>query len=137
MTPSKPYLIRAIYDWLVDNELTPYIVVDAHMEGVQVPVQYIDEEGRIVLNISPRACRGLHLENDRIVFSARFAGIVHQIFVPPLAVQAVYAKENGRGMVFDDEHNGDGSATVSSSSSGENNSSEKKKTGRPNLKVIK
>ena len=108
MTSSKPYLIRAIYDWIVDNELTPYVVVDALAPNVQVPEQYV-EGGRIILNISPKACRGLHLDNDRIVFSARFAGIATQVFIPPTTVLAIYAKENGRGMVFneDDEEGGD------------------------------
>ncbi|QRN05048.1 ClpXP protease specificity-enhancing factor [Legionella sp. MW5194] len=99
MTPNKPYLIRAIYDWIVDNNLTPYILVNADYPGVQVPVAHVNN-GRIVLNISPQACRGLHLENDRIVFTARFSGQTVQIFVVPAAVIAIYAKENGRGMEF-------------------------------------
>lgn len=102
MTPNKPYLIRALYDWIVDNEMTPYIVVDAQADLVQIPREYV-EDGKIILNISPKACRGLHLENDRIVFSARFSGEVRQIFVPPHAVMAIYAKENGRGMIFSSE----------------------------------
>ena len=104
MTSSKPYLIRAIYDWLIDNELTPYIVVDVTTNdpSMQVPEEHVDH-GRIILNVSPKACRGLHLENDRIVFSARFSGEIKQLFVPPHTVQAIYAKENGRGMVFSDE----------------------------------
>ena len=110
MTSSKPYLIRAIYDWLVDNELTPYIVVDVQGNDprMQVPEEHIDN-GRIILNISPKACRGLHLENDRIIFSARFSGEVKQLFVPPQSVQAIYSKENGRGMVFSDEDDESGS----------------------------
>lgn len=99
MTPNKPYLIRAIYDWIVDNNLTPYILVNADYPGVQVPDAHVNN-GRIVLNISPQACRGLHLENDRIVFTARFSGQTVQIFVVPAAVIAIYAKENGRGMEF-------------------------------------
>lgn len=99
MTPNKPYLIRAIYDWIVDNNLTPYILVNADYPGVQVPAAHVNN-GRIVLNISPQACRGLHLENDRIVFTARFSGQTVQIFVIPAAVIAIYAKENGRGMEF-------------------------------------
>jgi len=137
MTSSKPYLIRAIYDWLVDNELTPYIVVDVtgDEKEIQVPEEHI-ENGRIILNISPKACRGLHLENDRIIFSARFSGEVKQLFVPPHAVQAIYAKENGRGMVFsDDEESGvtePAQPTTSSSSTGGRRSQ-----GKPTLKVIK
>jgi len=103
MTSSRPYFIRGIYDWILDNGLTPYIVIDAGEEGVQVPTEYV-EEGRIVLNISPAACRGLHLENDRVVFSARFSGVSKQVFAPPSAVIAVYASENGRGIVFETDN---------------------------------
>lgn len=99
MTSSKPYLIRAIYDWIVDNELTPYLVVDANYPGVLVPQEHVSM-GKITLNISPSACRGLHLDNDKIVFSARFSGVTSQIFIKPAAVFAIYAKENGRGMEF-------------------------------------
>jgi len=104
MTSNKPYLIRALYDWIVDNHLTPYIVVDINHTGVQVPQSHVND-GRIILNISPQACRGLHLENDRIVFTARFSGQVTQIVVIPEAVLAIYAKENGRGMEFGEEYN--------------------------------
>jgi stringent starvation protein B len=103
MTTSKPYLIRAIYDWIVDNDCTPYIVVNALVIGVQVPQEYVDEAGKIILNISPQACRGLHLDNSRVLFSAKFSGVAHQVCVPPHAIMAIYAKENGRGMVFDDD----------------------------------
>lgn len=102
MTSNKPYLIRAIYDWIVDNDLTPYVLVNAEYPTVQVPDEHVNG-GRIVLNISPKACRGLHLENDRIVFTARFAGKSVQIFLDPCAVLAIYAKENGRGMEFGEE----------------------------------
>ena len=99
MTSNKPYLIRAFYDWIVDNQLTPYILVNAAYPGVQVPTEHIRHD-RIVLNISPSATRGLLLENDRIVFTARFSGQTEQIFVSPVAVLEIYAKENGRGIAF-------------------------------------
>ncbi len=99
MTSNKPYLIRAFYDWIVDNQLTPYILVNAVYPGVQVPTEHIRHD-RIVLNISPTATRGLLLENDRIVFTARFSGQTEQIFVSPAAVLEIYAKENGRGIAF-------------------------------------
>lgn len=102
MTSTKPYLIRAIFDWLVDNQLTPYLLVNANYPGVAAPVEHI-QNGRIVLNISPAACRGLHLENDRIVFTTRFSGETVQIFLPPAAVIAIYSKENGKGMEFGEE----------------------------------
>lgn len=135
MTSSKPYLIRAIYQWIVDNELTPYIVVNATVAGLQIPEQYI-ENGRIVLNISPRACRGLHLENDRIVFSARFSGVAMQIFVPPTAVMAIYAKENGRGMVFTEEDS-DGDGTPPPPTTTSTSKSTTAARGKPQLKVVK
>jgi stringent starvation protein B len=142
MTPSKPYLIRAIYDWIVDNGLTPYLVVDAKQEFVQVPQEFV-EDGRIILNVSPVACRGLHLENDRIVFSARFAGEVKQIFSPPKAVLAIYARENGQGMVFTEEHDGtggDGSGGGLPPSAPPTSTSQTpaaSKSKRANLRVIK
>lgn len=105
MTPSRPYLIRALYEWIVDNGLTPHILVNAEYAGVVVPTQYI-HEGRIVLNITPSAISHLQLGNDLIEFSARFSGASHAIRIPPRAVLAVYARENGQGMAFGDEPGG-------------------------------
>ena len=101
-TSTKPYLIRALYEWLIDNHLTPYLLVNANYPGVVVPEKHI-QQGRIILNISPSACRGLHLENDRIIFTTRFSGETMQIFLPPASVLAIYAKENGKGMEFGEE----------------------------------
>ncbi|ASQ45078.1 ClpXP protease specificity-enhancing factor [Legionella clemsonensis] len=117
MTSNKPYLIRAIYDWIVDNDLTPYILVNTNFPGIQVPQEYVNN-GRIVLNISPKACRGLHLENDRIIFTARFSGHSMQIFIAPAAVLAIYAKENGQGMEFPDETHEPPPATTGSETKG-------------------
>ncbi|MCX7118249.1 MAG: ClpXP protease specificity-enhancing factor [Legionellales bacterium] len=103
MTSNKPYLIRAMFDWIVDNELTPHLLVNAEYPGVEVPLEHVNN-GRIVLNISPKACRGLHMENDKILFTARFAGIPVQMVLPPESVLAIYAKENGRGMEFGEEY---------------------------------
>lgn len=99
MTTKKPYLIRAYYDWIVDNQLTPYLLINANYPGIDIPMDHV-QDGRILFNISPLACRGLHLENDKIVFTARFAGVATQIFVFPAAVLAIYAKENGEGIEF-------------------------------------
>ncbi len=99
MTSNKPYLIRAFYDWIVDNQLTPYLLVNATLPGVQVPQEHV-HQGRIVLNISPTATRGLLLENDRVVFTARFSGQAQQISFSPSAVLEMYAKENGKGISF-------------------------------------
>lgn len=103
MTSNKPYFIRALFDWIVDNDLTPYLLVDAMHPDVEVPQDFVNG-GRIILNISPKACRGLHLGNDRIVFTAKFSGQTTQLAVSPGAVLAVYAKENGRGMEFEVEY---------------------------------
>lgn len=102
MTSSRPYLIRSIYDWIVDNALTPYILVDAEYPGVEIPQEFVSG-GRVILNISPESCRGLHLDNERIVFTTRFSGRTVQLALGPGAVMAIYAKENGRGMEFGEE----------------------------------
>jgi stringent starvation protein B len=128
MTSNKPYLIRSFYDWIVDNHKTPYILVDANYPGVQVPQEHV-HQGRIVLNISPVATRGLLLENDRIVFTARFSGQTEQIFVAPNAVLEIYAKENGRGIAFPIEEGEAPPPAPSTSSTGS-------KT-RPSLKLVK
>ena len=129
MTSNKPYLIRAIYDWIVDNDLTPYLLVNADFSGVQVPQEHVSA-GRIVLNISPKACRGLHLENDKILFTARFSGIATQIFLNTGAVLAIYAKENGKGMEFAEEED-DSPPPVLPSSGADKNSR------KPALKLVK
>ena len=103
MTSNKPYFIRALFDWIVDNDFTPYLLVDAMHPDVEVPLEFVNG-GRIILNIDPKACRGLHLDNDRIIFTAKFSGQTTQIALSPGAVLAVYAKENGRGMEFEGEY---------------------------------
>jgi len=105
MTTSRPYLIRAIHEWILDNAMTPYMLVDIEGEGVDVPRQH-GQNGKIVLNISPHAVDGLVMGNDAIGFRARFTGIATDVYVPVEAVLAIYAKENGRGMVFNEEEEG-------------------------------
>lgn len=102
MTARRPYMLRAFYDWLVDNDLTPHLVVDATMPGVRVPVEFI-QDGQIILNIAPRAVGNLELGNDAITFHARFSGRPHSVIVPVYAVQAIYARENGAGTMFEPE----------------------------------
>jgi len=104
LTPTKPYLVRAFYEWIVDNDLTPHLMVDADLDGVQVPIEFV-VDGQIVLNISPSAVKTLDLGNEWIFFNARFGGIPQDIYVPMIAVKAIYAQENGKGMVFTDEEN--------------------------------
>ncbi|MCH4561656.1 ClpXP protease specificity-enhancing factor [Halomonas sp. EGI 63088] len=102
MQSSRPYLARALYQWLLDNELTPYIVVDAEQPGVEVPRQFV-QNGQIVLNMAPTAVRDLFMENEALGFSARFGGQPMRIMVPISALVAIYARENGVGMVFGHE----------------------------------
>lgn len=102
MTPRRPYLVRAFYDWLVDNDLTPHLVVDATLPGVKVPMEFVSD-GQIVLNIAPRAVGNLELGNEAISFSARFSGRPHSVIVPLYAVMALYARENGAGTMFEPE----------------------------------
>jgi len=102
MTPSRPYLMRALNEWILDNECTPYVLVDASLPGVQVPEDYVNN-GQIVLNISPGAVKALHIDGNGLSFNARFGGVPIDIYVPMVAILAIYAKENGQGMVFGSE----------------------------------
>ena len=99
MTSTRPYLIRALYEWIEDNSMTPHILVDADQPGVTVPKQHV-REGQIILNINPAAVRDLRLGNDWIEFNARFGGVARNVQIPISAVLAIYARENGQGMVF-------------------------------------
>lgn len=128
MTTLKPYLIRAIYDWVTDNRLTPHILVDADSGDAVVPRAYV-HEGKIILNIRPEAVQGLSLGNTHIEFNARFSGQPMQVKFPVENVLAIYAKENGKGMVFDQDDDGD-KPPPRSPDPGE-------KRSKPVLKVVK
>jgi stringent starvation protein B len=134
MTPNQPYLIRAFFEWIVDNNLTPYIVVDAHYVGTQVPQEFV-QDGQIVLNVSPSSTDNMQLGLDKIMFDARFGGVPRNIVVPSPAVLAIYAKENGAGTVFTVEEN------ISSGETQEqpltHNAEQKPKKGKPTLTVVK
>jgi len=132
MISLKPYLVRAIYDWIVDNNFTPYLLVNAEAEGVMIPRQYV-QDGRIVLNLRPQAVHGLSLGNQNIMFSARFGGRPMQVDVPLRAVLAIYAQENGRGMIFDEEGEEDGTPPPAESAPQAPAPAKK----RPTLKVVK
>jgi stringent starvation protein B len=110
MTPLKPYLVRAVYDWIVENRCTPYLLVNAEVPGTIVPTTFV-EDGRIVLNLRPEAVNALDLGDDGIRFNARFSGQPMRVDIPNAAILALYAQENGRGMVFDNEHDGEESPT--------------------------
>jgi len=125
MTSLKPYLIRSIYEWIIDNQLTPHLLVDADNAEATLPQDYI-EDGKIVLNLRPEAIQGLTLGNEEIQFNARFSGTAMHIITPTSAVLAIYAKENGKGMMFDPEEYDD-----------ETPPPEDKKPSRPHLRVVK
>lgn len=125
MTPLKPYLIRSVYEWIVDNDLTPHLLVNANNNKGTLPIDYI-EDGKIVLNIRPQAIQGLSLGNEAIEFNARFSGKPMQIAASVNAVMAIYAKENGKGLVFDQENN-DGDETPP----------EQQPPNKPSLRVVK
>ena len=128
MISPKSYLLRAFYDWIVDNGMTPYVLVDASAEAVQVPAEHV-QDGKIVLNISPTAAHALTMDREQLSFNARFRGVAREIFVPMDAVKAVYAKENGRGMVFpEEEDGGDGPPPTDP---------ETPRPTKPKLKVVK
>jgi len=145
MSSNRPYLFRAIYDWITDNNLTPYVLVDATAEGVRVPPQVI-KNGQVVLNLAMRAVANLDLGNDWISFSARFSGASQAIHIPIQAVQALYAQENGQGMMFPAEEGGsdtpptsppdsDGPPTAPTSDG--NDTSDKPKRSTSHLRVVK
>lgn len=134
MTPSRPYLMRALNEWILENDCTPYVLVDAGMPGVQVPEEYVDN-GQIVLNISTSAVKSLLIDDDGLSFNARFGGVPIDLYVPMIAILAIYAKENGQGMVFGNEA---GAPDPNKPPEPPKPKSEEKSTKtRPALKVVK
>jgi len=136
---TKPYLLRAFYEWIVDSEMTPHIVVNALFPEIKVPEQYV-EDGRIVLNISPEATQGFVVGSEWLEFSASFSQVVEHIALPISAVLAIYAEENGKGMVFneEDDDGGDGGDDKNEPPSAPTGSTSKVgKSKRPNLRIVK
>ncbi|MGF1804987.1 ClpXP protease specificity-enhancing factor [Aliivibrio sifiae] len=148
MMPRRPYLLRAFYEWIVDNELTPHLVVDATMNGVRVPEEFV-QDGQIVLNVAPHSVGNLEMGNEAVTFNARFGGRPHSLILPLYAIQAIYARENGAGTMFEPEEayeltsdEGIFEEETLSSVSEQHPSSEDKPesprpTGRPSLRVVK
>ncbi len=139
MNSSRPYLVRALYEWIVDNDCTPHMLVNAEYRAVQIP-QGFASDGQIVLNISPSAVRHLHMDNEAVSFEGRFGGVSHTLFVPIGAILGIYARENGQGMVFDleapsveDEELEEGPDDDGPPEGGQ----PPRPTGRPSLKVVK
>lgn len=100
MTSKRPYIVRALYEWILENDCTPYVLVNAMADHVKVPLQYV-KNGQIILNISPVAVLELDLTNEAVQFNGRFGGVPMDVYVPMTAVMGIYAKENGQGMIFD------------------------------------
>ncbi|CUA86877.1 ClpXP protease specificity-enhancing factor [Pseudidiomarina woesei] len=146
MTPRRPYLVRAVYEWILDNQLTPHLVVDADYPGCQVPWQFV-QDGQIILNISPTAVTNFVIDNHSIQFNARFSGSPHRVIVPMGAAMALYARENGAGSMFDAEPHYDNPQPVayteeseqpaSTSTDSESQTKKPKKSSGSHLRVIK
>lgn len=103
MSSHRPYLLRALNDWIADNGMTPHLLVDATRPGVQVPAQAVND-GKVVLNIAARAVARLTIDNEAVSFTARFGGVSHPVLVPIPAILAIYARETGQGMALPEEH---------------------------------
>lgn len=141
MTSSRPYVARALYEWIVDNDCTPYVLVNALYPGVVVPQEHV-RDGQIVLNIAPSAVRGLLMGNDAVEFNGRFSGASRDLYVPIPALMAIYARENGQGMVFEiepDELQAEGIYEDDSEldSQPDSDPTPPRPSGRPSLKVVK
>lgn len=134
MLDSRPYLLRAMHEWIVDSGMTPHIIANAAAEGLSVPDTAI-QNGKVVLNISPTAVRDLLMDEDAVSFVARFSGVSRAVSVPTSAVDAIYARENGRGMMFtgDEEESED----VSEDEGSDGEPADRPKPSRPNLRVVK
>ena len=133
MNSLKPYLLRAVYDWCVDNDLTPYLLANANADDVVVPRQSV-QEGRIILNLNPQAVHNLALGDNKVEFNARFGGKPMPVRIPIKAVLAIYARENGQGMVFDENEEGDPLPPQPTSTEP---TESKPARSRPVLKVVK
>ena len=139
MTSSRPYIIRALYEWIIENECTPYMLVNAYVAGVEVPQEHV-KDGQIILNISPAAVQSLSIRNNAVDFEGRFAGIPNQVFVPINAVMGFYAKENGQGMIFETDTGGNEppDPTGSDGSKGPSGTdSQPASIKKPSLRIVK
>lgn len=149
MSSSQPYMLRAIHAWIVDNDCTPYLLVNAGYPGVQVPAQAV-KDGQVVLNLAPQAISAMDMGNDTIAFLTRFSGASMRVSVPIPAVKALYAQETGQGLAFPETEgdngmpaaateNTDGAASGSADDGGSKTppDGDKPAGGGPHLRVIK
>ena len=107
MKPQRPYLLRALYEWIVDSDDVPYVLVDANVAEVQVPLEHV-ENGQIVLNLGPNAVRDLVMEQDYVMCTSRFGGRPYELYIPMAAIRAIYGRDTRQGMVFPEEDLGTG-----------------------------
>ena len=133
MTSNRPYLIRALYDWILDNNMTPHLLVDTSRSPTVVPTQFV-QDGKIGLDVSPSAVRQLVIGNDEIVFNARFSGRPMDVMVPIAAVMGIYARENGHGMLFPEDEAEEGASPPAEE---DPTPPSQPKRGKPNLRVVK
>lgn len=138
MTSTRPYLLRALYEWIIENNFTPHIVINAEANNVKAPKQFI-KDGEIVLNISPVAVPDLVINNYTVEFTARFSGAPKKIYAPISAVMAIYARENGRGIVFEEDEGDDGGDGLPPDdlTPGSGPGSGSRKRGKPKLRIVK
>lgn len=134
LSPTRPYLARAIYEWICDNQLTPYLLVDATHPSSVVPEQFV-KDGQIVLNIAPHAVHQFQMSNEAITFSARFSGAARELYVPIQAVLGIYARENGQGLFFDPEEYADTQSPADPLKSPEPEPSDPPKK-KPSLRIL-
>jgi stringent starvation protein B len=133
LSSRRPYLVKAINEWILDNNLTPHLMVDTRVEGIMAPLE-LAQDGRLVLNISPSAVINLFIDEEGISFGARFGARSSQLFLPMKSILAIYAMENGQGMLFSDFPEEEES---SSESPFPHEVEDEKKPSRPTLRIVK
>jgi stringent starvation protein B len=137
VSSKRPYLIRAMHEWMTDNDLTPHVVVDAESPGVSVPDRYVTE-GRIILNLSYAATNNLAIGTENLSFQARFGGVSTQVEIPTAAVLGIYAQETGQGMIFTEDDAPDGATGDEPDGDGpDDDGPDDSGPSRPKLKVVK
>ena len=140
MHSNRPYLLKAFFDWIVDNQCTPYIIIDAYHEGVEVPQEFV-KDGQIVLNIAPRAVSDFVINDVAVEFSTRFNGMPINLYLPTLSIIGIYAQENGKGMMFEAEESiappPAPPAIVKRKSMPKPESTESTSKSKPSLRVVK
>lgn len=134
MLVQRPYLLRAFYNWIVDSECTPHIIVDATQVGVEVPQKFV-EDGKIVLNVAPKSVMQFSMDDDAVAFNARFSGQPMQVYVPLYAIEGIYARENGAGTIFPEEPAYQ--ALDSSAETAKTEKTDTKTSKRPTLTIVK